>query len=293
MARGIDHIVHAVHDLDAAAALYRSLGFQVGARNRHAPSWGTQNHIVQLGGSFIELLAVTEPVGIAPHGPRSFSFGAHNRDALTRGEGLSMLVLEGHDAHADAQAFRETRIGDFDVFDFEREGRRPDGTPIKVAFSLAFASDPAAPDIGFFTCQHRFPENFWNPEFQVHFNTATRVAGVVLVANKPSDHYRFLTAFTGAGEVAASTSGLGVMTPRGEIQVIDPASFERNFGEKPPDIRRGTQIAAMRIAVRNLGIASAVLRGANLDAREYREKLIVGPETAMGATLVFEALRTE
>ena len=92
--------------------------------------------------------------------------------------------------------------------------------------------------------------------------------------------------------MAASTSGLGVTTPRGEIQVMDPASFERNFGEKPPDIRRGATFAAMRIAVRNLGIASAVLRGANLDAREYREKLTVGPESAMGATLIFEALRT-
>ena len=71
-----------------------------------------------------------------------------------------MLVLEGHDPQGDAQAFREAGIGDFDLFDFEREGRRPDGTPIKVAFSLAFASDPAAPDVGFFTCQHRFPENF-------------------------------------------------------------------------------------------------------------------------------------
>jgi len=35
MARGLDHIVHAVRDLDAAADLYRRLGFTVGARNRH------------------------------------------------------------------------------------------------------------------------------------------------------------------------------------------------------------------------------------------------------------------
>jgi catechol 2,3-dioxygenase-like lactoylglutathione lyase family enzyme len=35
MARGLDHIVHAVRDLDAAAALYRELGFTVGARNKH------------------------------------------------------------------------------------------------------------------------------------------------------------------------------------------------------------------------------------------------------------------
>ena len=145
-----------------------------------------------------------------------------------------MLVLEGRDAHADAHDFRGAGIGDFDVFDFEREGRRPDGTPIKVAFSLAFASDPAAPDIGFFTCQHRFPENFWNPAFQIHFNTASGIAGVVMVAAKPSTTTGFLTAFTGVDEVAASTSGLGVTTPRGEIQVMEPASFERSSAEVPP-----------------------------------------------------------
>ena len=72
MARGLDHIVHAVRDLDAATAFYSRLGFQVGSRNRHARTWGTQNHIVQLPGTFIELLSVTDKSGIAPHAPRSF-----------------------------------------------------------------------------------------------------------------------------------------------------------------------------------------------------------------------------
>jgi len=36
MPHGLDHIVHAVRDLDAAAEFYSSAGFSVGARNRHA-----------------------------------------------------------------------------------------------------------------------------------------------------------------------------------------------------------------------------------------------------------------
>src|SRR5262249_44702382 len=112
--RGLDHIVHAVRDLDAAADLYRRLGFLVGARNRHPPGWGTENHIVQFPGVFVELLTVAEPAGIAPRGERFFSFGAHNRDFLA----LSMLVLEGR-GDADAQAFRAAGIGDFEVFNFE------------------------------------------------------------------------------------------------------------------------------------------------------------------------------
>src|SRR6186997_2539258 len=59
MPRGLDHIVHAVRNLDAAADLYRRLGFTVGARNRHP--WGTHNHVVQFPGFFIEVLTVAEP----------------------------------------------------------------------------------------------------------------------------------------------------------------------------------------------------------------------------------------
>lgn len=107
MARGLDHVVHAVRDLDAAAALYRQLGFTVGARNRHP--WGTHNHIVQLPGFFIELLTLAEPDKLGSDG-FSKLFGTYTADFLTRGEGLSLLILESHDASADMAAFRAAGI---------------------------------------------------------------------------------------------------------------------------------------------------------------------------------------
>ncbi len=162
MPRGIDHIVHAVRDLDAAAALYCSLGFTVGGRNLHPREWGTQNRIIQTPDTFIELLVVADESGIVPQGPHRFSFGVFNRDFLARGEGL----LKGRGA-PDAEEFRAKGIGDFAHYDFEREGRRPDGTPLRFSFTLAFASDQNSSDAGFFTCQNRHPPgNFWNPEFQ-------------------------------------------------------------------------------------------------------------------------------
>src|SRR5665213_2654021 len=126
MPRGLDHLVHAVRDLDAAAEFYRRAGFIVGARNRHP--WGTHNRIVQFPGCFIELIAVGEPELIVPPAAESFSFGGFTRDFLARGEGLSMLVLEGKDAAADVAAFHKAGIGRFGQFDFEREARRPDGS---------------------------------------------------------------------------------------------------------------------------------------------------------------------
>jgi hypothetical protein len=273
--------VHAVRDLDAAGERYGALGFTVGARNRHP--WGTHNRIVQTPGFFVELLTVGEPALIPPARPRAFSFGAFTQEFLARREGLAMLVLEGKGV-ADAEAFRAARIGDFDVFDFEREGRRPDGSPVKVAFSLAFAADRQAPDTGFFTCQQHHPENFWNPAFQSHPNTVSGVAGVVFVAENPADHHVFLKAFAGVSDLKSTSSGITIETPRGEIQVMDPAAFGLHYGTAPPDVSRGLRLAALRFFARDMQVARAILK----DAAEHRGKLVVGPQAAYGATIAFE-----
>ena len=283
MARGLDHIVHAVHDLDAVGEAYARLGFTVGARNRHP--WGTHNRIVQFPGVFIELLALGEMDRIPPARPRSLSFGAFTRDFLAKGEGLSMLVLEGKGAQADANAFRAAGIGDFDVFNFEREGKRPDGSAVKVAFSLAFAQDERAPDTGFFTCQQHYPENFWNPAFQQHANGVTGVAGVVFIAENPSDHHIFLKAFAGVSDLTATSAGLLIETPRGEIQAMDPAAYRLHFAVDPPDTSRGMRLAAIRFAVRDLGLARERVGGSG---SQHMGNLVIGPGAAHGAALVFE-----
>jgi Glyoxalase-like domain len=272
-----------VHDLDAAGEAYARLGFTVGARNRHP--WGTHNRIVQFPGVFIELLAVGEMERIPPARPRMLSFGAFTRDFLARGEGLSMLVLEGKGAAADAEAFRTASIGDFDVFDFEREGKRPDGSAVKVAFSLAFAANPKAPDVRFFTCQQHYPENFWNPAFQKHANGVSGVTGVVFVGENPADHHLFLKAFAGVSDFQSTSSGITIETPRGEIQVMDPAAFRLHYAVEPPHVSRGMRLAAIRFAAGDMVAASEVL-AANVSER--MDKLIVGPPVAHGATLVFE-----
>ena len=200
-----------------------------------------------------------------------------------------MLVLEGRGA-ADAQEFRAQGIGGFDLFEFERQAKRPDGTPIKVAFALAFASDPMSPDAAFFTCQHRHPENFWNPAFQAHANTASKVAGVVLVADNPADHRPFLASFAGTSDIVATPAGIILKTPRGEIAVLTPAAFRDHFSVTLPDTPRGLRLAAIRIAVRDLATARQHFERAHLPTRGGEAQLVIGPEAAMGATLVFEGI---
>jgi hypothetical protein len=284
MLRGLDHVIHAVRDLDAAAEVYRRLGFSVGARNRHA--WGTHNQNIQFPGSFLELLTMAEPDKLGSDG-FSTHFGRFTQSFLQRREGLSGLLLESTDTAADAAAFHAAGIAASDALSFEREGKRPDGSPTTVGFTVAFARELRAPDTLFAVCKHRQPDNFWNPEFQCHANTASGVAGVVLVAENPTDLHIFLTAFTGVRELRATSNGIAAPTPRGVIEVMDPAAFKIHFAVEAPDISGGARLAAVRFAVRDLAALNATLAGSAIASIAHGGAIVVPPQAAMGATLVF------
>ena len=286
MPRGLDHIVHAVADLDRAAELYRTLGFTVGAENRHP--WGTSNRIVQLPGCFVELLAIARPDQITAPAPQIFSFGAFNRDFLARGEGLSMLALESCDATKDADNFRAAGFGGFELLRFERAGRKADGSEVTVGFSLAFAVDPKARDAGFFVCQQHQPQNFWDPALQVHPNGVSTIAGVVLVAEAPAEHHIFLSMLAGERNLHVTSAGMTVPTPRGAIQVMTPVAFQARFGIEPPDLSHGARLAAVRFGLRDLVAASAWQWPTGIATRERGDRFVVPAAAAHGATLVFE-----
>jgi hypothetical protein len=285
MSRGLDHIVHAVRDLDAAADLYRRAGFIVGARNRHA--WGTHNHIVQLPGFFMELLAVAEPERLTGEGFAAL-FGDFNRRFLERHEGLSFMMLESQDVPADAAQFRAAGFARSEAMHFERAGKGADGSTVTVGFSLAFACDPGAPEIGFAVCRQHHPQHFWNVALQQHGNGTTGIAGAVLVAQNPADHHIFLSAFTGERELHAGSGVLTAPTPRGDIRVMDPAAFRARFGIDAPDCTSGARLAAVRFAVRERKALHGALDAGGIAFAEHMGQTVVAPAVARGATLVFE-----
>ncbi|MDB5546909.1 MAG: Glyoxalase [Tardiphaga sp.] len=284
MARGLDHIVHAVADLDAAADFYRRCGFKVGARNKHP--WGTHNHVVQLPGFFIEVLTVGEPDKLGDDG-LSRHFGLPNQQAIARGDGFSMLVAESDDSADDVAEFVRANIADSGVLPFSRQATLPDGSSATVGFSLAFARDLMSPQTLFATCQQSNPEAFWSTAYQQHANGATAVAGAVLVAAKPADHAKFLRTFIGAADVEQRVAGIALRTPRGEIDVLEPAAFAERYGVVC-DLGERAMIAALRIAVENLDAVDSILRDGEIPSHRHGALLIVPPQAAFGATLIFE-----
>lgn len=286
MPRRIDHLVVAVHDLDEASSLYQRLGFQVGARNRHP--WGTENRLVQFGSSFIELITVGDDAEIPPHGEGTFSFGAFVRDFLAQREGLAMLVLDSDDAKADAASFAQKGIGSFEPFFFERRGRRPDGTPTHVAFTLAFARDEAAPQAAFFVCQQHYPENFWNPEFQRHDNKAVDIAAVSFVAQDPERHRRFLAAFTGSDPEWIVDRDLSFPLRGARLDMMTPDDAAEVFGsvEVDPD---QPSLAAFSVRVEDIGRQARWLDAAEVPYQHIGSRLVVPASAAFGVAIAFEA----
>ena len=281
MARALDHIVVAGHDLAALRDFYHRLGFQVGRRNLHP--WGTENHIIQFDGVFLELIGLpSEGQGLTEPAPY---FAAFVRDYLAKRQGLAMLVLASQNAMADHGAFRAQDIGYGEVFHFSRQAVRPDGQPINVAFSLAFARPHACVNCGFFTCQQHFPENFWNPAFQTHENGVLSLTEVIFAADETHQHSVFMAEFTGnkplspeAGHSIYGQEGQRVIVAHSDILLQD-------YGiavESGP-----LHMVALGFAVRDLAAFKVHLQAQNIDYSICQGRVIVGPAQAFGAFLMF------
>ncbi len=274
-----------MRDLDAAAEFYRRAGFQVGARNVHP--WGTQNHVVQFDGFFIELLTVAAPdkltgEGLARH------FGMANRDAIARGDGFSFLLLQSHDIAADVEDLKRHQIGSSPALPFTREAKLPDGSTTTIGFTLAFARDDRSPQTGFALCQQSNPKAFWNESYQRHPSGARGVVAAILVADNPADHHIFLSAFTGVRVLQSSSTGVVARTPRGDVEIMDARGFKDRFGVTVAVEGEDMALAGLRLATSSLPETEATLTRGGIAHYRHVGRLVIPPQAALGATLIFE-----
>lgn len=282
--RGLDHVVHMVRDLAAARRLYEALGFTTTPPAQHP--FGTANSLVQLQGSFIEILTVDRPELIAAAPPGHFSFGAFNRDFLARREGFSMLVFESADARADQGDFVAAGLETYAPFDFSRKATLPDGSQVTVAFSLAFVTDPRLPEAAFFVCQQHAPQHFWKPQYQRHANGALAMAAVYLLAEDPPALTGLFAGLQGAERVRRDGQSLRVETARGRVEVLNPSDWQSRFQAPPPAELPATPcLAAIDVALPDLAAAADILARNGIAHRRLGDRIVIDAETAHGLTI--------
>ena len=195
-----------------------------------------------------------------------------------------MLVLSSTDAQSDAALFAERGIGDFAPFSFERKATRPDGSETRVAFTLAFASDPAAPKVGFLVCQQHLPQNFWNREFQQHPNSAAYIAAVALATPHPQLHADFLGRFSGAEQERLPDSSWRFELDDGRIEVVSAAQVQTQFVPSPSFESVSVGVGAMEVLTQLLSEEGVPFTSSN-------EGVVISPALLFGVELRFEKKR--
>ncbi len=280
---GIDHLVLAVRDLEEARRRYRALGFTLTPPARHP--FGTGNSLVQIDGAFLELLGVVAPEDIPAPVPQHFNFAAFNRDYLARGEGFSMLVLASEDARAEQVRMKVAGLESYDPFDFSRQAKLPSGEEVTVGFSLAFATNAAMPDAGFFYCQQHAPKHFWKADYQRHANGAATMEEVGLVAEGPDEAGSFLAAFANAVAVPVE-GGLSLDTGRGVISVLTPDAFRAHWGFAAESAHEGPRLAAYRLGVNDAATALKAVEGSGVEAIIAQDRAAIAAEHLFGTGLV-------
>lgn len=187
--RGLDHLVVAVRDLDAAAASWSALGFTLSPRGLHSAHVGSANYTMMFGEDYLELLAVLVPQ-------------THNqalRDFLAKREGLERAAFTTADAAAGAEALRARGVDSTGPLHFGRPVPMPDGTEAEARFSVfRWPASSYAGGLGIFACQHHTPEAVWVPSLQSHPNGVTGIRRALAATADPA---------AAAGKLAAAIDG--------------------------------------------------------------------------------------
>jgi len=196
-----------------------------------------------------------------------------------------MLAWHSADAHADAARFAANGIGAYAPFDFGRDAVLPGGATARVAFSLAFATDPAMPGMAFFSCQQRHPpELFWKPDYQRHRNGALRVVEVVMSAPEPAAHRDFLERMTeSTAELAPGRLTVGETGDR--ITVLSPLEIARRLPGLAAD--GSPRFCAARLAVADLDATKRELKNNGVDFQVTDGVLLISPAASHGLALEF------
>ncbi len=175
---GIDHAVISVKDLDAAAAIWKKLGFTLSPRGTHSAKMGSGNYTIMLDPDYVELLGV---ISETEHNAPMRKFLAE------RGEGVERIAFTAVDSAAGAEEITARGYQALGPTDFERPVTLPDGTVSAAKFRVFHWPIEEAPGgLRIFACQHKTRETVWIPELMVHANSAKRLKQVLIVTTEPA-----------------------------------------------------------------------------------------------------------
>lgn len=217
MRRGIDHIMLAVADLDAARLALVKRGFQATPIGRH-PMFGSANHLFMFPDDYGELLAIET---ITPE-------GAGLQRACREKAGLYGIALATEESEADFTRLSALGVPARPPSRYSRPVMHNGRLQNAVFKSTAVADDYVATVYPFF-CQHETPELVYRPADMNHPNGATGILALVAVAHDPAGIAQKLALLFERASMTHDDEAAQIVSAGYRLDILTPEAFDRTY----------------------------------------------------------------
>jgi len=272
--KGIDHVVITARDLDSIEGSFRRMGFTLTPRGHH--TLGSQNHCVMFGQDYFELLMV----------PQRLPGREYYYDFARIGDGLAAIALKTENARGAYGELTAAALAPSEPVDFSRPVQLAEGTK-NASFRITQLGLEHTPGGQLFLCQHFTRDVVWRPEYQMHANTATGLAAIVILSSEVA---ATAAAYERLFDVKAKAIPEGLLVNSGDIPiaVVD----ERALAKRLPGVwisaRHQPFMAALFIHVADRDAAEKTLRAGGLHPLRMPDgSVALGAAEAHGVAVVF------
>jgi catechol 2,3-dioxygenase-like lactoylglutathione lyase family enzyme len=270
----IDHAVITVGDqLDAAADLYRRLGFNLTERGHH--TLGSSNHLAIFATDYLELL------GFLPGQETT------RADLWRDPPGLTGLVFKPGDPEARYADLKARGVPVEDPLEFSRPVALADGVR-EARFRVLRVAPGQVVNGRTFFCHHYTPELVWRPEWQQHPNGAAGVAEFVIATRDPGRTAQIYERMFGPDVLKPTSGGIALRAGAANVSMLDPAEIAARFRKATePSVDGSDRMVALILATKSVAQARAQFDRAGIPYAPYANGVVVGARFAAGVALAF------
>lgn len=281
----IDHSVLYTTDMDATATTYEALGFTLTPLSMHMGSdrpggerkpMGAGNRCALFGRTYLELLGLFGDGSVDPW---------NIRPLIAQYEGLHGCSFGCEDAEAVEKRLREAGLSPSGVLPLQRDVETPDGMAT-ARFQAVHLDRALTPEGLIHIARHLTPELIHQPRYLHHANGATQLHSVLLVvddADLEATVARY--ARTLGTEPVAEGPRHVLPLPVGRMEIVAVSAFGDVLpGEPVPAL---PYFAGQAVAVKDIGVARALVEGNGFTVRELPGGFFVGAGEARGAAIAF------
>ncbi len=275
----LDHPVIAVTDLDASRAAYEKLGFFIPPRGSHV-EWGTGNWCIMFASDYLELRGIIDAERftmdldkhLAEHGEGLMGVAFGTASAI---DAYSQMVAAGMKPLPVRELTR--------IFELHRRWLKP-----RFRLCIPDAADAVGLH-GAVICESLSPSLMRQPEYLVHANGCTGVAGLVGVIEDADAVEAAQRRLLGIEAVRREGGDVHVKLPSGQsVELLSPDNFRARYGDSWPEGEKWRHaFPVCRLFVGAIAKTAAYLKKARVPHSLHENALRVGPSGTCGVLLEF------